>query len=255
MNELEPTIKAFEEACACTITLHDRMHILYDGTSPLMLISRHSHRKTFPEGCGLARRDDCIRRCDIEVDAYIEKEQPRAFVKRCKYGFTEVVSPVFRSGVHVVTFFAGIWRKPVDASRIAKLEILLPVFANGLIAMATGLRGAIHGSDAMATRIHEYISLNYNRSVSTTDLAKALSLSLTRTCHVVHQHCGDTFESLLMKERLFHAKLYLKSSSYRVNEIARLCGFNSVEHFNRSFKKRLGYTPSAVRKPIKRGGI
>ncbi len=248
MNELEPTIKVFEALCGCTLTLHDQMHMLYSGETSMVSGSRYSHRKTYPNECAKEHRDDCVNRCGAEVDAYIAQEQPRCFVKQCQRGLVEVVAPVYRSGVHAATFFAGLWREPLDDKLIEKVKILLPVFAYGLVEMATQLRGGVTTNDAIADRIREFISLNYNRCVSTADIAKALSLSLTRTCHVVQQHCDDNFESLLMKERIFHAKLYLKHSSYRVNEIASLCGFNSVEHFNRSFKKMTGSTPSAIRK-------
>ena len=71
---------------------------------------------------------------------------------------------------------------------------------------------------------------NFNRSISTHDLAGYLSLSVTRTCH---------------------AELFLRHTDYRIGEIAELCGFPSVEHFSRTFHRRSRMSPGQFRKSIR----
>ena len=247
MHDLEPTLQAFERQTGCTLTLHDRMHVLVVDDRPLVNPERHSHRKTFPGECGLEIRDVCIQRCDTEVDAQIAAQRPRCFRKICPRGLTEIVAPAYRSGVQVVTVFAGIWRPPLDEPALRSIELLLPVFAAGLVVAAADFRTIARSGDTLADRIHEFIALNYNRPVSTSDLASSLCLSLTRTCHVVREHCGATFEHLLMQQRIHHARLYLRNSSYRIGEIAQLCGFSSFEHFNRAFRKCTGMAPGRFR--------
>jgi AraC-like DNA-binding protein len=247
MHDLEPTLRAFERQTGCTLTLHDRMHVLFDGDTPLVPPERHSHRKTFPHECGQENRDACVRRCDTEVDEQVAAERPRCFRKTCPRGLVELVAPAYRSGIPVVTFFAGIWRPPLDEAALRSIKLLLPVFAAGLVVAAADFRSGRRSGDTQAGRIHEFIALNYNRAVSTADLAAALCLSLTRTCHVVREHCGDNFESLLMKQRIHHARLYLRNSTYRIGEIGQLCGFSSFEHFTRAFRKCTGMAPGHFR--------
>ncbi|MBO5899436.1 MAG: helix-turn-helix transcriptional regulator, partial [Lentisphaeria bacterium] len=89
---------------------------------------------------------------------------------------------------------------------------------------------------------------NFNRSISTADLAKHLTLSVSRTCHLVNSCFQCPFSELLIRERISHAKLFLSQTDYRVNEIAFMCGFSSVEHFNRMFRNQTALAPLAYRK-------
>ena len=56
----------------------------------------------------------------------------------------------------------------------------------------------------------------------------------------------------LLNVRLKHAEALLVHLPMTVGHIASSCGFASVEHFNRLFRKRLGCTPSQIRKQGKR---
>jgi AraC family transcriptional regulator of arabinose operon len=56
----------------------------------------------------------------------------------------------------------------------------------------------------------------------------------------------------LLNVRLRHAEALLIHLPMTVGHIASTCGFASVEHFNRLFRKRMGCTPSQIRKQGKR---
>ncbi|WP_020529074.1 hybrid sensor histidine kinase/response regulator transcription factor [Flexithrix dorotheae] len=58
---------------------------------------------------------------------------------------------------------------------------------------------------------------------------------------------GQTLNEFLRVERLKKAKVLLKTSSYNISEIAINCGFNSLEYFVKSFKKKYGKTPKQFR--------
>lgn len=58
---------------------------------------------------------------------------------------------------------------------------------------------------------------------------------------------GSTVHRFLMQERLRSAQMMIQYSDVSLKSIAYRVGFKSMPHFSRSFKKRYGYSPSALR--------
>jgi AraC family transcriptional regulator len=143
------------------------------------------------------------------------------------------------------------WKHPVNPeehARIIQLHALLPIFVNGLLDEAERIRSSSLRVLSVKEKIQEFIADNFNRSISTADLARHLTLSVSRTCHLVNSCFQCPFSELLTRERIAHAKLFLSQTDYRVSEIAFMCGFSSVEHFNRMFRNKTSFAPLAYRK-------
>ena len=250
MHELEPLLNDFESLCNCRITLHDHHHLLVNQDGTLMVKKeRFSHRQTHPD-CGYASRHYCIGQCMFRYNAKVNRLRCRRCINHCKYGNIEIASPVFRGDTHVFSIFAGMWKFPVSKEehrRIMRLYSLLPVLVNGLLDEAERIRSGSLQTLSTREKIEEFVSANFNRSVSTVDLARHLTLSVSRTCHLVKSYFNCPFSELLTRERISHAKLFLRHTDYRVSEIAFMCGFSSVEHFNRMFRKKMSLTPLQFR--------
>lgn len=58
---------------------------------------------------------------------------------------------------------------------------------------------------------------------------------------------GTTVHRFLMQERLRKAKMMIQYSDVSIKSIAYMVGFKSMPHFSRTFKKRYGFSPSALR--------
>jgi AraC family transcriptional regulator len=129
-----------------------------------------------------------------------------------------------------------------------QLYSLLPVLVNGLLDEAERIRSGSLQTLSTREKVEEFVSANFNRAVSTVDLARHLTLSVSRTCHLVNSCFQCPFSELLTRERIAHAKLFLSQTDYRVSEIAFMCGFSSVEHFNRMFRNKTSFAPLAYRK-------
>jgi YesN/AraC family two-component response regulator len=248
MYKFEPIIQAFESACECKVTLHDPTHILYVGSEPLLAPMRSSHRQIFPQICGKEQRNYCVRHCMDEVNNYIERKRRKVFLKHCRGHFVEVVVPIYLNDRHVITFFAGIWQTPLPRRRIKQVMELLPVVAMGILQHTDAVKLASQYPPTVKEKINSFVTANYSQAISTRDLAKYLSLSVSRTCHLVQEHFESTFFDLLTTERIFHAKLFLRNTDFRINEIAGYCGFQNVENFNRTFKAKTGKPPGWFRK-------
>lgn len=62
------------------------------------------------------------------------------------------------------------------------------------------------------------------------------------------QFMGETLISHLTKLRINYAANLLTCSNYSILEISEMTSYNSLSHFNHTFKRTLGYTPSEYRR-------
>lgn len=93
-----------------------------------------------------------------------------------------------------------------------------------------------------------YIDQNYE-FVTFTDAADFMSLSETYFSKLFKNMCGMTFSQYLNVVRIEKAVELLSSdNSYSITEIASMCGYSSIRHFNRSFLEITGYSPSTLPK-------
>ena len=61
---------------------------------------------------------------------------------------------------------------------------------------------------------------------------------------------GETFSAYLTGLRMQKAKELLKTTTFKVYEIAEMVGYHNAEHFNRMFKKHNQITPAQYRKTM-----
>ncbi len=245
---LEPYFKAFEESIGCRVTLHDYVNFLFSEGRPLFdSFLRCSHRRTFPEQCGKEFRPYCIRHCMDEFNKRLEKKPCDCCFKHCRKHYWEVAVPVYRNGSCILVFFAGLFDPRTEREKMRRARLLLSFFVSGVCGIAENIREKEFFGNSLEKKIVSFVKENFNRPVSTRDLADHLSLSVTRVCHLVRVHCGKTFFELMTEERLRHAGLFLKQSDFRIKEISALCGFQNPEHFNRVFRSATGMTPGQFR--------
>ena len=80
------------------------------------------------------------------------------------------------------------------------------------------------------------------------DFAQELGLSRTSLFNKIKSLTGMTPNNFMIDIKLKHAaSSLLKNGSDNVSNIAYACGFNTLSHFNKLFKKTYGMTPSEYR--------
>ena len=67
------------------------------------------------------------------------------------------------------------------------------------------------------------------------------------------QYMGETMISYITKKKITYACNLLRTTNFSVLYISNLLAYESLAHFNRTFKKITGITPAAYRKPINQG--
>ena len=84
--------------------------------------------------------------------------------------------------------------------------------------------------------------------------AHAAGVSPEHLARLAKTHLGTTFLTHLTNQRLGEARRLLAESDEPVNRIAARCGFASIEHFQRTFKRVCGTSPGAWRTEIRNRG-
>ena len=97
--------------------------------------------------------------------------------------------------------------------------------------------------------VSQYIVENISNSISLDDLAKVVNSSKFQLIRNFHKEYQTTPAKWLWYIRLrLAATLLKKNNSYSQLEIAETCGFKSLAHYSRAFKKFYGQSPSHFRK-------
>lgn len=100
---------------------------------------------------------------------------------------------------------------------------------------------------ALQTAI-EYITGNFHRRFSVTDLARQCCVSESTLYHLFQKELGETPIGFLNSIRINVAIEYLENGERSVSQIAHLVGFPSENHFRKIFRSVTGTTPLKYRK-------
>jgi YesN/AraC family two-component response regulator len=94
-----------------------------------------------------------------------------------------------------------------------------------------------------------YIQHNY-RTVTLSSLAQAFHFSETYLSKLIHRKMGQSFTEVIRGLKMNHAMEYLTNTSMKISEIADAVGYDSVDHFSRTFRKVYGVRPQEYKKRI-----
>ena len=103
-------------------------------------------------------------------------------------------------------------------------------------------------SGSLILRAVEYIRRNYDRTIRTEDIARAVSLSRTNLFALFQKVYGIPPHEYLTEYRLSIAKDLLTNTPLSVTEIAAQTGFRDIYAFSRRFRDRCGMSPLEFRR-------
>lgn len=90
----------------------------------------------------------------------------------------------------------------------------------------------------------EYIGNNYKKDISLHGLADAIGVSTIYASQLFKKEIGESFITYLTKYRISKSIELLKTGKYKIYEVSEMIGYQSVQHFNKTFKKITGNKPS-----------
>jgi AraC-like DNA-binding protein/ligand-binding sensor protein len=125
---------------------------------------------------------------------------------------------------------------------------LLEIFAEHLALIANQIALQQANVDSpIVERAKGYIASHQSEPITLEQISRALNVSTFYFCRVFKQTTGLTFKDYLSRVRIEKAKILLQDSRLRVSEIAYDVGFQTITHFNRIFRKLVGYSPTEYR--------
>jgi AraC-like DNA-binding protein len=125
---------------------------------------------------------------------------------------------------------------------------LLEIFAEHLALIADQIAlQHCRGDPPMIRGAKDYVASHQSDPIKLEQIARALNVSKYHFCRSFKHATGLTFVEYLSRVRIEKAKILLHNNNLRVSEIAYEVGFQSITHFNRIFRKLVGYSPTEYR--------
>jgi AraC-like DNA-binding protein len=93
-----------------------------------------------------------------------------------------------------------------------------------------------------------YAELHLRDKMTLAKVASHVALSADHFSRLFSRTAGIAFGEYVNCRRIAHARRLLNEPAQRVSEISYACGFDSVPHFNRVFRRIAGTSPTTYRR-------
>lgn len=104
------------------------------------------------------------------------------------------------------------------------------------------------GNQPLVESLLRYLESNYKENITLLSLSRLVHMSESYLIRIFKLHTGITPFQYLEQLRMEAAISYLLNTSFTIQEITQLTGYNSIHYFSRHFKQRYGLSPSQWRK-------
>ena len=105
------------------------------------------------------------------------------------------------------------------------------------------------GVSLLCDKALEDINRNYmDEQLSLSTVSERLHVSPNYLSANMKKYAGDTFINLLIKKRMEVAWELLKTTNWKILEVAKRCGYSDQHYFSYCFKKYYGVSPVALRR-------
>lgn len=106
-----------------------------------------------------------------------------------------------------------------------------------------------YNMDSDFSMILQHIQHNY-RTLSLKALAEHFHYSEAHLSTLIKKNVGLNFVELITKLKMSDAKDYLTNTNLSIEKISEYVGYNTVDHFSRTFKKHYNKSPQQFRKSL-----
>ena len=106
---------------------------------------------------------------------------------------------------------------------------------------------AEQGHGESVKRAIGYIKSHFDEPLTVEQIADSVNISKYYFCREFHRETGFTVVRYINNLRCREAEKLLRDGKYTVSEVARMCGFENLSYFTRTYKTIVGNTPTASR--------
>lgn len=104
--------------------------------------------------------------------------------------------------------------------------------------------------DKKIEKIIAFINRTYTTNISLNEIASFSAMNPSAFCRFFKANTGKTLKEYIADMRIGYACKLLSDDKMNISEISVACGFETVIHFNRIFKRQTGITPTEYRKKM-----
>ena len=97
----------------------------------------------------------------------------------------------------------------------------------------------------------KYIESNYSKDLSLDDVSKVVDISPYYFSKLFKDEAGINFVDYVTGIRIEHAKQLISDGGLSIKEICAAVGYSDPNYFTRSFKKKVGLTPTEYKESVK----
>lgn len=167
----------------------------------------------------------------------------------------EIIFESLVSDSHIIHRFRGIKEefcsKKVHHKIVIKslvVDLLIQLYRNYRITETALSHRSSTEKKTIIKKAIKYIQDNYQSSITVGHIADEVGLSKYYFCRIFKEFTGTTTVNYINILRSEQAKKLLQEGTYRVEEVANLCGFENLSYFTKTYKKYMGVLPSHVKK-------
>lgn len=99
-------------------------------------------------------------------------------------------------------------------------------------------------ADRKIEKIIAYLSKRYTQPVTLSEIASYTAMNETAFCRYFKEKTGKTFKQYILDMRVGYACRLLAAGRMNVSQVSLECGFESIAHFNRIFRRITGMCPT-----------
>ena len=97
-------------------------------------------------------------------------------------------------------------------------------------------------------KILAYLNQHYTRHMDLNEISCLAAMSPASFCRFFKSKTGKTLRNYILDMRIGYACKLLSLDNMNISQISTECGFDTISHFNKSFKKNTGFTPTEYRR-------
>ena len=218
----------------------------------LLMLGQHARQEIEPAGEEDIAVNFIVRPAFLQgILSFLGNEETplRRFVLSCLSGNTETGYLYFRVAevLPVQNLIENLlWTMIHDhANRRGIYQMTLGLLMAELLEHTDSLRFSSPEEETIVQALR-YIEEHY-RDGSLTELSQLTHYDFTALSRLIKSKTGKTYTDLIQEKRLSQAAWLLTNTGKRVDEIARLAGYENISYFHRLFSSRFGMSPRQYR--------